>query len=120
MELEMIRFLTFLIVIAGLILYFYMTTRPRRREEAVFKNKPKRASAPKSSPFDDFWVQVYDTDSAEEARKIQAKFHDMNIQCFLYEQGKKDVYGNKLKHYGISVPRRNSEKAQEILAQIPL
>ena len=67
---------------------------------------------------EDFWVQVYDTDSSDEARKIQARFNDLGIQCFLYEQGKKDVYGNALKHYGISVPRRAAEKAQSVLAQI--
>lgn len=114
----MIRFLTFLIVIGGLILYFQMTARPKRSAEPALKAKKK--GAPPGTRADEFWVQVYDTDSADEARKIQAKFHDLGIQCFLYEQGKKDVYGNVLKHYGISVPRQNSEKAQSILSQITL
>lgn len=114
----MIRLLTFLIVIAGLALYFYLTTRPRVHREPSLKHKIKRA--PKGVLSDDFWVQVYDTDSAEEARKIRHKFQDMNIQCFLYEQGKKDVYGNLLKHFGISVPRKTAERAQQILAQITL
>ncbi len=117
----MIRFITFLVVMGGLMLYFYLTSRPRRFNVGAppaFKAKGKRPA--KGPLFDDFWIQVYDTDSAEEARKIQSRFHDMNIQCFLYEQGKKDVFGNRMKHYGISVPRRNSEKAQEILAQITL
>ena len=117
-EEEMIRFVTFLAVVLGLVVYFYFSSRPHRIEERVPKPSSKRPS--KGALFDEFWVQVYDTDSIEEARKIQLKFHDMNIPCFLYEQGKKDVYGNLLKHYGISVPRKSSEKAQSVLAQISL
>ena len=119
MDETMIRFMTFVIVIVGLAVYFYVTSRPKEQsKERVLKAKKKQA--PKVGSFDEFWVQVYDTDSTDEARKIQAKFRDMGIQCFLYEQGKKDVYGNVLKHYGISVPRVNSDKAQSILAEITL
>ena len=63
------------------------------------------------------WSQVYDTDSAEEARQIQQKFQNQSIECLLYEQGKKDVYGNLLKRYGISVPRPSVEKAQALLCE---
>ena len=113
----MVRFVTFLGVMATLVLYFYWTSRTRVYKEPDLRNKLKKQ---KHAALDDFWVQVYDTDSIEEARKIQFKFQDMNIQCFIYEQGKKDVYGNALKHYGISVPRKASEKAQSVLAQIIL
>ena len=119
-EEQMIRFLTFLAVVVGLVVYFYLTTRPRAIRETVPKNPPRRPAKQPLYDLNDFWIQVYDTDSADEARKIQVKFHDMSIQCFLYEQGKKDVYGNIPKHYGISVPRKSFEKAQSILAQITL
>lgn len=117
-EEEMIRFLTFFAVVVGLVMYFYYTTRPRSVRGTGPKNLQRRPSKQALYDFNEFWIQVYDTDSADEALKIQVKFHDMNIQCFLYEQGKKDVYGNIPKHYGISVPRKSFEKAQSALAQI--
>lgn len=111
----MIRFLTFLFVIAGLAVYFYLSSRPQPPLDSA--PGPKKKRAPKAAADEEFWIQVYDTDSSDEARRIQAKFHDLGIQCFLYEQGKKDVFGNVLKHFGISVPRRLSDRAQSILAQ---
>ena len=118
MEDMLIRFSTFVIVIAGLAAYFYWSSRQDRRWPPTVSVKKMRSQ--KRPEAEDFWLQVYDTDSAEEARKIQTRFHDLGIQCFLYEQGKKDVYGNVPKHYGISVPRKSSEKAQSVLAQITL
>jgi hypothetical protein len=115
MDDAMIRFITFLVVIFGLGVYFYWTSRPRVFEPSL---KAKRKRQPPAAAPGEFWVQVYDTDSADEARRIQARFHDLGIQCFLYEQGRKDVYGNVMKHYGISVPRRVLEKAQSVLSEI--
>ena len=66
------------------------------------------------------WTQVYDTESMEDAKKIQRKFLDAEIPCLVYQQGKKDVYGDRMKHYGISVPREVMEKAQNLLAKIAL
>ena len=109
-------FFTYLFIfLIGYLVVFYWR---RRQIELPKEGSGKHKFRPKLEKG--LWVQVYDTDSADEARKIQNKFHDMNIQCFLYEQGKKDVFGSLLKHYGISVPRKSFEKAQSVLAQITL
>jgi len=116
---EMVRFLTFIIVVVGLAVYYYLTNRPKR--EFIPKPKQtKKISSGQNMLGDDIWIQVYDTDSKEEAFKIQLKFKDLGIQCFLYEQGKKDVFGNIPKHYGISVPHQHAQKAQSILSEFTL
>lgn len=79
-----------------------------------------RSRAKKSAAPEEIWTQVYDTDSLEDAKKIQRKFLDTEIPCLVYQQGKKDVYGDRLKHYGISVPREVMEKAQTLLTRITL
>ncbi len=120
MEDPMVRLVTFFVVLAIIALLFlksWKTAQPAAPASAAPKPKakPKRSSA-----LDEFWMQVYDTDSAEEARKIQRKFLDSEIPCLVYQQGKKDVYGDKLKHYGISVPKEVMEKAQNLLTKITL
>ncbi len=114
----MIRFVTFVLVLAVLILWFWLTWRPRRAMGAGGVSAPKLTKRPsRKSPSSEFWTQVYDTDSAEEARQIQEKFQSQGIECLLYEQGKKDVYGNLLKRYGVSVPRESVAKAQALLCE---
>ena len=67
----------------------------------------------------DMWVQVYDTDSLEEAQALQAGLEEEEIECFVYEQGRKDVHGNPLKGFGIAVPRTSVAHAQRIIARMP-
>lgn len=67
-----------------------------------------------------FWAQVFDTDSADEARKARDAFAKMKIRCLIYRQGKKDVFGEPMKHYGLSVPQDCVEKAQSILTELIL
>lgn len=66
------------------------------------------------------WVQVYDTDSLEEAQALQARLQEEELECFIYEQGRKDIHGNVLKGFGIAVPRTSVSLAQKIIVrQIP-
>jgi hypothetical protein len=65
------------------------------------------------------WVQVYDTDSFEEARAIQVRLEEEDLECLIYEQGRKDVHGNPLKGFGIVVPRTSVPRAQNIIARMP-
>lgn len=115
MDETMTRLLIFLVVIAGLVMLYRFSSRPKVPREKNLKLKPIRKE--KTGSKDDFWVQVYDTDSADEAKNIRLKFLDIGLQCFIYEQGKKDVYGNTPKHFGISVPRQHTAKAQSVLAE---
>ena len=82
--------------------------------------KKKRKKKQGEGPEKDIWYQVYDTESEKEALLIRDKFRDVGIQSFVYEQGKKDVYGSSMKHYGISVPQQNVQKAQAVLAETAL
>ena len=67
----------------------------------------------------EMWVQVYDTDSLEEAQAIQIRLEEEDIDCLIYEQGRKDVHGNPLKGFGITVPRTAVARAQNIIARMP-
>ena len=121
MDEPMIRLLTFVIIATLIALYVIRLSKANRSPMEPSTAKPKSKIRMKKKPVrGDFWAQVYDTDSAEEARKIEKKFNDIGIQCLVYEQGKKDVYGDLLKHYGVSVPHDSINKAQAILAEITL
>jgi hypothetical protein len=65
------------------------------------------------------WIQVYDTDSLTEAHSLQARLEEEELDCLVYEQGRKDVHGNPLKGYGIAVPRTSVPRAQTIIVQTP-
>ena len=65
----------------------------------------------------EIWVQVYDTDSLEETQALQARLQEEELECFIYEQGRKDVHGNMLKGFGIAVPRTSVSLAQKVIAR---
>lgn len=122
MEDPMVRLATFFIVMTIIGLLFlksWKSTRPAAQVPAAQINKPKPRPK-RTAVSEEFWMQVYDTDSMEDAKKIQRKFFDSEIPCLVYQQGKKDVYGDKMKHFGVSVPREVTEKAQNLLAKITL
>ena len=66
------------------------------------------------------WVQVYETASVEDAHLIQARLQEEEIDCLLYEQGKKDIQGNSMKGIGIVVPKSSVPLAQKIISRIPV
>jgi len=65
------------------------------------------------------WVQVYDTDSLEEALLLQARLEEEELDCLVYEQGRKDVHGNQLKGFGVAVPRLSVPRAQKLISNMP-
>ena len=73
----------------------------------------------KSNPRE-IWVQVYETDSVEEGRGLQARLQEEELECVLYEQGKKDIHGNSLKGIGIAVPKTAVAHAQNIISRMPI
>ncbi len=116
----MVRLATFFIVLLIVALLFLKSWKSAQPVAPTLptakpKPRPKRPAVP-----EEFWTQVYDTESLEDAKKIQRKFLDSEVPCLVYQQGKKDVYGDRMKHYGISVPREVMEKAQNLLAKIAL
>jgi hypothetical protein len=119
----MFRLVTFFIVLTVVGLLFlksWKSAQPQSQAPSTPKQPAPRPRAKRTSPPDEIWMQVYDTDSLEEAKKIQRKFFDSEIPSLVYQQGKKDVYGDRMKHFGISVPREVMEKAQNLLAKITL
>lgn len=117
----MIRLITFAVILLILGFSFYRMVRPAAAKEIVPNRKPKPPRPNKrSASMDEFWAQVYDTDSQDDARKIQIRFKDMGVQCLIYTQGKKSVFGESLRNYGVSVPQKDFERAQTILSKLPL
>lgn len=66
------------------------------------------------------WVQVYETSSSEDANLIQARLQEEEVECLLYEQGKKDIYGNSLKGIGIACPKSSVPLAQKVISRMPV
>lgn len=66
------------------------------------------------------WIQVYETASGDDAHLIQARLQEAEVDCLVYEQGKKDIYGNSLKGIGIIVPKSAVPLAQKIISQMPV
>ena len=81
--------------------------------------RPSRWFRPKKNPRE-AWVQVYETASMEEARLLQARLQEEEVECIVYEQGKKDIHGNPLKGVGIAVPKTAAPHAQGIISRMPV
>ena len=81
-------------------------------------SKPWRGFRSKMNPRE-IWVQVYETDSVEEGRILQARLQEEEVECVLYEQGKKDIHGNVLKGIGVAVPKTAVPHAQNIISRMP-
>jgi len=82
-------------------------------------SKPKYRFRSKKSPGE-AWVQVYETASMQEARMLQARLQEEEVECILYEQGKKDIHGNLLKGIGVAVPKTAVPHAQSIISRMPV
>lgn len=111
------RILIYLIVIAAMIVLlrkiFARNQIPsEHKEERKFRFRPKLTNR-------HTWVQVYDTDSFDEIKSLQAHLEEEEIECFIYEQGRKDIHGNQLKGYGIAVPKTSVGLAQRIIGRMP-
>lgn len=89
-----------------------------------FSKPSQDASRPsqryRSKSLKEPWTQVYETASPEDARLIQARLQEEEVECLVYEQGKKDIYGNTLKGIGIAVPKSSVPLAQKIISRMPV
>lgn len=90
----------------------------RKQHPFPMAEKPRSRFRSKRRPSDS-WVQVYETDSEEEAQAIQARLEEEEIECSLFEQGRKGIHGDTLKRIGIIVPRSALARAQSIVSRIP-
>lgn len=124
----MIRLLTYLLIF-GTVLYFLSvwgkksgpeteggplltgTGKTPKPQKYKFKSKP----AP-----NEVWVQVFETETFDEARRYQARIQEDDIACIIYEQGRKDIHGNDLPGIGIAVPKASKGFAQNIISRMSL
>lgn len=117
----MTRLLIYLFVF-GSVLYFlsFWGKRPVSQGNPGPQNpKPGKWFKPKRNPGE-IWVQVYETASLEEGRMLQARLQEEEVECVLYEQGKKDIHGNPLKGIGVAVPKTSAPHAQRIISRMPV
>ena len=111
----MTQFLAYLLLFGGTL--YFLSWWGKRGEKLGAKpepSKPSRGFRPKTSPGE-IWVQVYETHSVEEGRSFQARLQEEEVECILYEQGKKDIQGNLLKGIGIAVPKSAVSHAQNVI-----
>ena len=111
----LIYLLTYLVIFAVVIFlvrkFFYKSKTGPKSEKSPARRFGKKTR--------ETWVQVYDTDSFEEAQSIQVRLEEEDLDCLVYEQGRKDVHGNPLRGFGIAVPRTTVPRAQNIIARMP-
>ena len=113
------RILIYLFLI-GVFLYF-LSVWGRQRSSGMEKDpavKSRRRFRGKGLPGE-IWVQVYETADGDEAKILQARLQEEEVDCVLYEQGKKDIHGNSLKGIGIAVPKSAAPHAQRIISRMP-
>jgi hypothetical protein len=116
------RFLIYLLLF-GTILYLLSWWGRRQSVSLPSKTplpppKANRWFRPQKNPGE-IWVQVYETASVDEGRILQARLQEEEVECVLYEQGRKDIHGNALKGIGIAVPKTAASHAQRIISRMP-
>ncbi|MSR76992.1 MAG: hypothetical protein EXS63_02025 [Candidatus Omnitrophica bacterium] len=114
------RFLIYLMVF-GTVLYLLSMWGKRGNEEIGGIKKPT-GSKPHSwfrTKMDprELWMQVYETASVDEARSLQARLQEEEIECVLYEQGRKDIHGNSMKGIGVAVPKTAAPHSQSVISR---
>lgn len=108
-------------ILLGVLGYAFLLWR-----RAATGNHPRSSSIPRSSQrfrmrnTRELWVQVYETASTEDAYIIQARLQEEEVECILYEQGKKDIQGNSLKGIGVAVPKSSVPLAQKVISRMPV
>lgn len=114
------RFLIYLILLGAILSVLWLWGRRQ------MKNVPLIASHEGSKSRNRFrgknpqeiWIQVYETESVEEAKRLRAQLQEEDLECILYEPGKKDIHGNLLRGIGIAVPKTSAPLAQKMIARL--
>ncbi len=115
----MTRLFIYLLVF-GILLYLMSSLSQKTGQEDLEKTGPSRKSKswfkPKPEPGET-WLQVYETASPDEARTLRARLQEEEIDCIVYEQGKKDIHGNAMKGYGVAVPKIAAAHSQSVISR---
>lgn len=110
------RILIYLFLI-GLLIYIFSVWRRQQGFGFPQNDKPKKLPFRGKLNPREMWTQIYETASVDEARILQARLQEEEIECVVYEQGKKDIHGNTTKGIGIVVPRTLINRAQSIVSR---
>ena len=117
----MIRLFIYLLLF-GTVLYALSSWGKRKTEASDPSSgnnpKPSRWFRSKRDPSE-IWVQVYETASLPEAKSLQARLQEEELECVVYEQGKKDIHGNPLTGIGVAVPKTSAPHAQRVISRMP-
>ena len=107
--------------ILGIVLYFLWARSSYKGGGGAAKPQGKagRWFKPKRNPME-IWVQVYETADLNEAKMIQARLQEEDLDCIVYEQGKKDIHGNEPKGVGVAVPKSGIGRAQNVISRMPV
>ena len=117
---RMTRLLIYIFIFSGVLFWLSRWRHPISHPSPEGSSpKPNRWFKPKRNPGET-WVQVYETSSMDEARSLKARLEEDELECILYEQGKKDIHGNSLKGIGIAVPKTSMSHAQQIISRMPV
>lgn len=113
--------LFFYLFLLGCVLYLLWVWGQKQHPRLESSNHPKSRSwfRPKRNPME-VWIQVYETADLQEGRMIQARLQEEEVECVLYEQGKKDIHGNELPGIGVSVPKSSAPRAQNVISRLSL
>lgn len=118
----MTRLLVYLLLFGTVLYLISLWSRgqglPTTAKEGGLPRAGRRWFRSKKNPRE-VWVQVYETASLEEGRGLQARLEEEEVECVLYEQGKKDIHGNPLRGIGIAVPKTAAPHAQAVISRMP-
>ncbi len=110
----MIRVWILFIILVALIAWgvFYFIKKRRR----ITASQLPRFAA--KAPAGEIWAQLYETDSSDEITVLRAQLQGEKLEHLIYEQGKRDSYGNVPKKYGVAISKGHLSRGQAILARI--
>lgn len=118
----MTQLLVYLLLFGGVLYFLSVFGKPQRTgagSSGDKSGKPNRRFRAKRSP-NEVWMQVYETETMQEAKMLQARIQEEELECIVYEQGKKDIHGNQLKGVGVAVPKTSASQAQTIISRMPV
>ena len=110
----MIRVWILFILLVALIVWGVVYLIKKRRG----KTKPQLPRFAAKAPAGEIWAQLYETDSLDEITILRAQLQGEKLDHLIYEQGKRDSYGNVPKKYGVVMSKGHLSRGQAILARI--
>ena len=110
----MIRVWILFILLVALIVWGVIFVIKKRRG----KTTPQIPRFAAKAPSGEVWAQLYETDYLDEITVLRAQLQGEKLDHMIYEQGKRDSYGNVPKKYGVVMSKGHLSRGQAILVRI--